>query len=130
MVLVLHVANLSSDLYSTKGKKKQTNSALQITNVSIISLSVPLSNLKYFDTRPISTILVSYPYFMEWVWDFSITYIVFSFFQPSLYNSGYIKDSLNFPLGEAGGAIVGVEDGNFVLWLIQPKCYCLQTLTK
>lgn len=52
---------------------------------------------------------------------FSITYIVFSLFQPSLYNAGYIEGSLNFPLGEAGGAIVGVEDGNFALWVY--PCY-------
>jgi rhodanese-related sulfurtransferase len=33
------------------------------------------------------------------------------------FNSKHIKGALNFPLGEAGGAIVRVEDGNFAIWV-------------
>ena len=29
----------------------------------------------------------------------------------------HIPNALNFPLGAAGGTIVGVEDGNFAMWV-------------
>ena len=58
---------------------------------------------------------------MRYILYYIILYIIFSLFQPLLYNAGYIEGSLNFPLGEAGGAIVGVEDGNFALWVY--PCY-------
>ncbi len=31
--------------------------------------------------------------------------------------SGHVPGALNFPLGEAGGTIVGPEDGNFAIWV-------------
>ena len=31
--------------------------------------------------------------------------------------AGHIPGALNFPLGEAGGVIVGPEDGNFAIWV-------------
>lgn len=42
---------------------------------------------------------------------------IHAFIQAPEYNKGHIKHSINVPLGEQGGAIVGVEDGNFAMWV-------------
>ena len=42
--------------------------------------------------------------------------IVYSLQAPD-FAAGHIPGALNFPLGEAGGVIVGPEDGNFAIWV-------------
>ena len=37
--------------------------------------------------------------------------------QAGEYCESHVPGSLNFPLGGAGGAIVGPEDGNFAIWV-------------
>ena len=37
--------------------------------------------------------------------------------QAAAYSKGHVRGALNVPLGEAGGTIVGVEDGNFAIWV-------------
>ena len=77
------------------------------------------------DTIPVSTIIVSCPYFMERIWYF-FDDIIFTF-SAFTYNVGYIEGSLNSHLGEARGAIVGVEGGNLALWVY--PCYDLLIIT-
>lgn len=38
-------------------------------------------------------------------------------FQAEVFCKQHIHNSLNFPLGSAGGTIVGPEDGNFAMWV-------------
>jgi rhodanese-related sulfurtransferase len=124
--------NLSSDLYSTIGKEKETNPALQYTDekefikfltsdqpaapsyfsynvqqntTGAMALRDELSQIPFIDAKQFKSLLEG-----------GGTSIIDTR-QVEEFNSKHIKGALNFPLGEAGGAIVRVEDGNFAIWV-------------
>ena len=45
------------------------------------------------------------------------------YFQADDFTAGYMPGTLNFSLGDAGGAIVGPEDGNFAIWVSSHTVY-------
>ena len=44
-------------------------------------------------------------------------YAITHYLQADDFAAGYMQGALNFPLGDAGGTIVGPEDGNFAIWV-------------
>lgn len=124
--------NLSSDLHSTIGKEKKTNPALQYDNdvefIEYLTKEQPTAP-GYFShdvqqnvsgAQPLTEELCKIPHVSGDVFNKMKeegSYVIIDTRPPPEYNNGFIEGSLNFPLGEAGGAIVGVEDGNFALWV-------------
>lgn len=126
--------NLSTDLYSTIGKEMQTNPALKFTDedefIKFLTDGQPVAP-GYFShdvaqntagALPLSEVLSKIPrltndQFKLTVDNNTADYTVIDTRNPEEYNAGYIKGSLNFPLGESGGAILRPEDGNFAIWV-------------
>lgn len=125
--------NISKDLYSTIGKEKATNPALRYTDeeefVKFLVANQPTSP-KYFSYN-VQLNTEGAPMLAEDL--SSIPKLCTSEFTKNMFNDdscviidtrnavefckGHIPGSMNFPLGAAGGAIVGHEDGNFAIWI-------------
>lgn len=124
--------NLSADLYSTIGKEKLTNPALQYTDedefVKFLTTGQPdapqyfgfdvqqnISGAPLLAEELAQVPRVSALEFKALMDSGSCTTIDTR--NADDFAAGYMQGALNFPLGDAGGTIVGPEDGNFAIWI-------------
>lgn len=124
--------SLGSELYSTIGQQRLTNPALKFTNedefVKFLTEGQPTAP-QYFlhdvdqnltGPKPLCAELsgvcfVTADAFKEMV--DTDNYTLADTRSATEFCRGHVPNSLNFPLGGEGGAIVGPEDGNFAMWV-------------
>eukprot|EP00045_Choanoeca_perplexa_P015883 m.206593 g.206593 ORF g.206593 m.206593 type:complete len:500 (-) comp17106_c0_seq2:3743-5242(-) len=133
---------ISADLSSTIGKEKATNPALQFTDVAkFVAFNIEglgqapqyfpnavMTNLQGaggLDEEIQAVARLSPEEFASKQGD---DVVVLDTRGADPFAAGYIKSSLNIPLGEGGGVKLEYEDGNFAIWvgtLIKPKASVL-----
>ena len=123
---------ISGDLYSTIGKEKLTNPALQFDDeakfVKYLTEDLPVAP-QYFlhDVKAnlegatpveeeIAKVHRASAKEFKSLLDVG-TYVVIDTRETSDFLAAHVSGALSFPLGSAGGTIVGVQDGNFAIWV-------------